>query len=107
MMGPDGVKESTDYEGSTRTGTRTQDQLIKSQLLYQLSYPRLHSRSRGAAELRGWAELGKMIIEIFHSSALGQLNNTGGSSEKEADVPRSARENHTRTIIFRRRYGLR
>jgi len=26
---------------STRTGIRTQDQLIKSQLLYRLSYPRL------------------------------------------------------------------
>ena len=26
--------------GSTETGTRTQDQLVKSQLLYQLSYLR-------------------------------------------------------------------
>ena len=27
--------------GSTKTGTRTQDQLVKSQLLYQLSYLRV------------------------------------------------------------------
>jgi hypothetical protein len=28
------------HSESTRTGTRTQDQLVKSQLLYRLSYPR-------------------------------------------------------------------
>jgi hypothetical protein len=28
-------------KGSTKTGTRTQDQLVKSQLLYQLSYLRV------------------------------------------------------------------
>jgi hypothetical protein len=29
------------YENGTQTGTRTQDQLVKSQLLYQLSYLRI------------------------------------------------------------------
>ena len=54
------------YEGSTRTGTRTQDQLIKSQLLYQLSYPRLHFRLRGAGRIEAGLKIGKLIItKIF------------------------------------------
>ena len=48
--------------GSTRTGTRTQDQLIKSQLLYQLSYPRLHFRSRGAGRIKAGSGVGKLIL---------------------------------------------
>ena len=49
-------------EGSTRTGTRTQDQLIKSQLLYQLSYPRLQTRMRGAGRIGSGLGLGKLIF---------------------------------------------
>ena len=48
--------------GSTRTGTRTQDQLIKSQLLYQLSYPRLHFPRAGAGQLGVDPRLGKLIF---------------------------------------------
>ena len=50
-------------EGSTRTGTRTQDQLIKSQLLYQLSYPRLHFPRAGAGRIEVDRGLGKLIFE--------------------------------------------
>jgi hypothetical protein len=38
---------------STRTGTRTQDQLVKSQLLYQLSYPRMKDSGRRGGTIRG------------------------------------------------------
>ena len=51
-----------EMRGSTRTGTRTQDQLIKSQLLYQLSYPRLHFPHAGAGQLGASQGLGKLII---------------------------------------------
>ena len=48
--------------GSTRTGTRTQDQLIKSQLLYQLSYPRLHFPHAGAGQLGAEDGIGKLFF---------------------------------------------
>ena len=56
------------YEGSTRTGTRTQDQLVKSQLLYQLSYPRIDAPAGGAEGLVDIRSACKRIIEIFPQS---------------------------------------
>ena len=56
------------YEGSTRTGTRTQDQLVKSQLLYQLSYPRIDAPAGGAEGLVDIRPACKRIIEIFPQS---------------------------------------
>ena len=41
MMGESVREKKLLGRRSTRTGTRTQDQLVKSQLLYQLSYPRI------------------------------------------------------------------
>ena len=56
------IRKWLKMRGSTRTGTRTQDQLIKSQLLYQLSYPRLHSPRAGAGQLGVDPRLGKLIF---------------------------------------------
>ena len=53
------------HDGSTRTGTRTQDQLVKSQLLYQLSYPRIDAPADGAKGLVDIRPACKRIIEIF------------------------------------------
>jgi len=49
-------------KGNTRTGTRTQDQLVKSQLLYQLSYPRFDFPTGGARRIGVTPELGKLIF---------------------------------------------
>ena len=38
---PLNYNELRGFENGTQTGTRTQDQLVKSQLLYQLSYLRI------------------------------------------------------------------
>ena len=45
----------TPIENGTQTGTRTQDQLVKSQLLYQLSYLRLWYLDAPSVGRRGGA----------------------------------------------------
>ncbi len=50
---------------STRTGTRTQDQLIKSQLLYQLSYPRIDFLFRRGGEVGVLTGFGKLFLRFF------------------------------------------
>ena len=52
-LGGRNLPNSLRINGSPRTGTRTQDQLVKSQLLYQLSYPRVDFSGRGAVGIGG------------------------------------------------------
>ena len=49
-----GSEGRSEERGSTRTGTRTRDQSVKSRVLYQLSYPRMGAVGRGGGRTGPW-----------------------------------------------------
>ena len=104
------------FIGSTWTGIRTQDQLVKSQLLYQLSYPRMLvvfstlGRAGGRLKVspqRMQGNFQAIRVENRQSKRLGQWGGQEGAGDSFPAWPKGAISSSFRPWIHRRTGGSR